>query len=460
MKTLADPDRLLADGLVRLRERFSVAEGFAPNVLAEAEQMASRAPAAHSDWTDRPFVTLDPASATDLDQAFVIEEVGADLRLYYALADIGWFVPAGSAIEAEAWSRGVTYYLPDGKARLYPPILSEKAASLLPDGPRPAIVVTVRCSPDGAVLLEGAERAIVRSRAKLAYDMVQPGDLTLLPEFAARMKRAEDSRGAARVDPPEQEIEGGADGRYRLHLRARLPSEDANSALSLAANIAIAQALHAAGTGLFREMAAPDERAIRRLRQTARGLGLDWPDAMPLTEFERTVDPHFNAGASFQLAVRRVTGGADYVPYREGHRPFHAAIGAIYCHATAPMRRLADRYVLEAVLALAGGGSRRADEAELFAELAGTMNAADAREGAIERAVLDLAEAALLHGREGEVFRAIVTERDEKGARLQLCELPVMARVDTRSIASGEAIQVRLVAADPTKGKVHFERVA
>ena len=43
------------------------------------------------------------------------------------------------------------------------------------------------------------------------------------------------------------------------------------------------------------------------------------------------------------------------------------------------------------------------------------MNAADSREGAIERAVLNLAEAALLRGREGEVFRALVIERDEKG---------------------------------------------
>ena len=52
-------------------------------------------------------------------------------------------------IDAEAWRRGTTYYLPDGKAGLYPPVLSEGAASLLPDGPRPAIIFTVRVDPDG-----------------------------------------------------------------------------------------------------------------------------------------------------------------------------------------------------------------------------------------------------------------------------------------------------------------------
>lgn len=459
MKTLGDPGRLLGEGLARLRERFAVPDEFPPEVFAEAEQMAGRSPDGHIDWADRPFVTLDPAASTDLDQAFMMEPAGADLLLHYALADIGWFVPAGGAMEAEAWTRGVTLYLPDGKARLYPPVLSERAASLLPDGPRPAIVVTVRCATDGTVKLEGAVRAVIHSRAKLAYETVDMAGVPHLTDFSARMKRGEEARGAARVDPPEQEIERGADGHYRLHLRAWRPSEEANSTLSLAANIAIAQALHQAETGLFREMPAPDERAIRRLRQTARGLGLDWPERMTLARFEATVDPRTAPGASFQLAVRRVTGGADYIPYRPGHRPWHAALGAIYCHATAPMRRLADRYVLEAILAVTNGVAGRADDADLFSRLAETMNAADARESAIERAVLNLAEAALLHGREGEVFRAIVIERDEKGARLQLLDVPVIARVDTRSVASGEEVQVRLVSADPVRGEVTLEQV-
>ena len=457
MKTVADPDRLLGEGLARLRERYAVPEAFPSEVVAEAEQAATRAPDAHEDWTDRSFVTLDPASSTDLDQAFAIEMAGADLLLHYALADVGWFVAAGSALEAEAWRRGVTLYLPDGKARLYPPALSEGAASLLPDGPRPAVVVTVRCAQDGAVKLEGAVRALVRSRAKLAYETVEMAQVPHLEDFAARMARAEEARGAARVDPPEQEIERDLDGRYHLTLRPWLPSEKVNSALSLAANMAIAEALHAAGTGLFRVMPPPDARALARLRRSARGLGLEWPDTTPLGQFERGIDPATVAGASFQLAVRRATGRASYAPFRPNHRPFHAAIGATYCHATAPMRRLADRYVLDAVLALFGGSSS-VDRA-LFERLSKVMNTADSRQGAIEHAVLDLAEAALLHGREGEIFRAIVTERDDKGARLQLADLPVVARVDTRSVASGEEVEVRLLSADPVRGELRFERV-
>jgi len=172
VRAIADPTNALGRGLAAIRHQFQIPDGYPPEVLAAAKVAAARVPSEHADRTDIPFVTLDPASSTDLDQAFWIEGSGSDLLLRYAIADVGWFVADGGPIDAEAWRRGTTYYLPDGKAGLYPPVLSEGAASLLPDGPRPAIVFTVRVDPVGQVKLEGAERALVRSRAKLAYDRV------------------------------------------------------------------------------------------------------------------------------------------------------------------------------------------------------------------------------------------------------------------------------------------------
>ncbi|MEO6041535.1 MAG: RNB domain-containing ribonuclease [Croceibacterium sp.] len=459
MKVLADPDRLLDEGLAAIRQQFDIAADFPAAVLAEAERTRDRPPIDHADWTQRPFVTLDPASSTDLDQAFVIERAGADLILHYALADIGWFVPEGGALEGEAWQRGVTLYLPDDKARLYPGVLSEGAASLLPDGPRPAIVASVRCRIDGTVALDAMTRAIVRTRAKLAYETVDIAAVPHLADFAERMRRGEDARGAARVDPPDQEVERGRDGKFRLEFRAWRPSETANAALSLAANIAIAHALLAAKTGLFREMPPPTERALARLRNTARALGLTWPANATFAQFERTIDPAANAGAMFQLAVRRSEGGAHYLPYTPGHIPWHAALGATYTHATAPMRRLADRYVLEAALAVANGRAVSDACTAAFAKLPAVMDAAGAREGAVERAVVDLAEAALLSGREGEIFVAMVTELDERGARIQLRDLPILTRVDAHRIRAGDALKVRLISADPVRRELRFERI-
>ncbi len=460
MRSLRDTTHALDAGIAQIRHQFQVPVGFPDAVLEAAAEAARRAPTEHVDRTDVPFVTLDPASSTDLDQAFAISSSGDDLLLQYAIADVGWFVRDGDAIDTEAWQRAMTLYLPDGKAGLYPPVLSEGAASLLPDGPRPAVVFHVRLGPDGSVRLDGAERAIVRSRAKLAYDSVQASDLPVgFAEFARRMEAAEVARGAAPVDPPEQVVERNTHG-YRLAFRPRLASETANAALSFATNMAVADAMQRAGTGLFRVMPEPDERAVRRLRHTAHAFGMDWPKHQPLEVYSRSLDPNDPKHAAFMLAVRRAGGGATYVTHTEGVVPWHSAVAATYAHTTAPLRRLADRYVVATVLAVANGRPVPEHVAASLTELPAAMARAASKAGQIDRAVIDLAEAVMLEGHEGHTYLAVVVEDDGDVSKIQLTDVAVVAKVKAKGLHPGDECRVKLVRADPARREVHFERVA
>ena len=456
MKAIADPTQALARGLAAIRLQFQVPQAFPPDVLAAADAAALRAPSAHVDRTAVPFVTLDPASSRDLDQAFFIEADGGDLILRYAIADVGWFVDEGGPIDAEAWRRGGTIYLPDGKAGLYPPVLSEGAASLLPDGPRPAVVFAVRVDGAGEARLDGAERAVIRSRAKLAYDRVRPDELPQgFAELARRVAAAEDRRGAARVDPPEQEV-AAVDGGYELLFKPRLESEDDNAALSLATNLAVAATLQAHATGLFRIMPAPHRQAVKRLRLTAKAFAIDWPAGQDLVSFERGLDGAKPVDAAMMMAIRRAGQGASYVPFRAGEVPWHAAMAATYAHATAPLRRLADRYVVDAALAVANG--RPVPNEDKFAELPKVMARADSTDSQIKRAVVDLAEAVMLEGQVGKSFSAVVTDVDERGTRIQLCGPPVVARLPGRDAEPGQALSVTLAEVDPVRRLIRFER--
>ena len=453
-------DRALDAGLQRIREQFHVPSGFPPDVALGAVQAAARRPgSAHVDRTDRPFVTLDPAGSTDLDQAFALERAGADVVLHYAIADVGFFVDHGDALDVEAWARGVTVYLPDERARLYPATLSEGAASLLPDGPRPAVVFTVRVDEAGAARLDGVERALVRSRAKLAYETVQPADLPAeLHELARRVDAAEDARGAPRVEFPEQELVE-VDGHWALRFDPRLPSEDVNAGLSLATNLAVADALLAARTGLFRVMADPTEGAVRRLRQTARAFGLSWPAAQSLADFQRSLPTDEPRAAAFLIAVRRAGGGASYQPYQPDVTPWHAAMAATYAHATAPLRRLADRYVIEAVLAIVNGRPVGDEVTAAFVDLPAAMAKGEQRANSVERAVIDVAEAVLLSERVGDVFDAVVVDEDQRGVVIQLVEPAVMARVSANGVEPGDAVRVKLVAVDAVARTIEFSRI-
>lgn len=448
-------------GLQRIRDEFGVPTGFPPEVEQAAADAATRPPGeGHVDRTDVPFVTLDPASATDLDQAFAIERAGDDVLLRYAIADVGYFVRPGDALDREAWSRGVTVYLPDGKAPLYPRALSEGAASLLPDGPRPAVVFVVRVDPEGEVHLDGAERAVIRSRAKLAYDTVRADQLPPdFPELSARITRAEERRGAPRIDFPDQEVTIDEDGRFELVLRPRLESEERNAGMSLATNLAVADALHAARTGLFRVMDDPPAHSIGSLRHSARALGLTWPADVDLAHFQRSLSQDDPRAAAFLIAVRRASGGASYEPYREGATPWHSAMAATYSHATAPLRRLADRYVVDAALAVANGDPVADDVQAAFEELPAAMDRGEGLASRVDRAVIDLAEAALLAGREGDLFDGVVIDEDDRGVIVQLVDPPVIARVGARRVDPGDAVRVTVDTVDLDRRQVVLRRV-
>lgn len=460
MRTISDRNCLLGEGLTLIRQQFQLPTAFSPDAEAEAAEAARKGINGHADATGMPFVTLDPATSRDLDQAFAIETAGADMLLHYAIADVGWFVADGGAMDREAWVRGTSFYLPDGKVPLYPAALGDSAASLLPDGDRPAVIFTVRISADGQAQLDGARRAMIRSRAKLAYESATEADLPPgFAELTRRVEAAELARGAARVEPPEQEVVKADDGCFRLQLRPQSWAEQKNAALSLATNLAVAQVLLRARTGLFRTMAEPQEWAVRRLRHTAKALGVEWPKGEYLHSLERRLDPAVPADAAMMHAIRRASQSAGYAPFRDGEKPWHAAVAAPYAHVTAPLRRLADRYVIEATLAVANGMAVPDAAQAAFERLPDVMQKADALSGQIARAVIDLAEAVTLADREGQRFAAVVTDVDQRGARIQLCEPPVVARLKADGLKPGDELTVRLDGANPADRRVDFSIV-
>jgi exoribonuclease R len=120
---------------------------------------------------------------------------------------------------------------------------------------------------------------------------------------------------------------------------------------------------------------------------------------------------------------------------------------------------LADRFVVEAAIAVAAGRPVPEHLDASFEALPEVMDRATARAAQADRAALDLAEALVLAGREGEVFDAIVTDEDDRGARIQVCEPAIIARVAARRVDPGDEIRVKLVRADPASRSIEFERV-
>jgi exoribonuclease R len=156
------------------------------------------------------------------------------------------------------------------------------------------------------------------------------------------------------------------------------------------------------------------------------------------------------------LAIRRAGPHATYAPYHQGERPWHSAMRATYVHATAPLRRLADRYVIEAAVAVANGAAVPDTVTAAFDRLPDVMNRADAKAGQVDAAVLELAEAVVLAGCVGETFDGTVTDIDQRGARLQIADPAVITRVPVNGLAIGESVKLRLNEVDPSRRLARF----
>ncbi len=453
-----------------LRRELELPERFPPAAQAEADSVAAHPPALPvQDLTELPFVTIDPPESMDLDQAMVLSRNGNGYRVHYAIADVCAWVRPGTALERETWVRGETVYLPDGKVPLHPPVLSEGAASLLPDQVRPAVVWTIDVSADGEATDVRVERAAVRSRAKLNYTAVQSDvrkgsvaePIALLPELGALLIERGLARGAINLPIPAQEVEPFDGGGWRLVLRAPEPVENFNAQISLLTGMAAARIMLDGKVGLLRTMPPPPGAALENLRVAARALGIAWPDGASPGRVIAAVDAGDPRGAAFLDHAAELLRGAGYTAF-DGtvpEQPEQAAVAAPYAHVTAPLRRLADRYTTEACLALYAGVEVPEWVRAALPKLPDVMSAADRRAGAATRGAVDLTEAVLLHDRVGEEFDAAVVDIENHHAVVALDDPAVQAKCAGDGFVAGTRVRVRLTTADPVTRKVLFEKV-
>ncbi len=473
MEASTSPQAQFVNACLTLAAEFDLPGDFSVAVLDAAAVASKRFATPNADridLTELAFVTLDPTSSIDLDQAFVLSQTPDDIRLdtitlHYAIADVGFFVDTDSVIETEAWKRGETIYLPEYRVPQYPPVLCEGSVSLLPNGDRPAIVLEVGLDAHGTATLRSAKRAVVRSRKKLGYETTEPSEVNLLVEFSKRMVRGEDLRGASRSVLPEQSVDVDNNGVATLTCRNLLPSEVANSALSLAANLAVGKRFLEAGIGIFRVMDRPTDNEVKSLRRDAHSLNVDWPTNESLASFQRRLDPTNALHRSLLISARRFGGGASYATIGTGSEtdltdapPYHSAIAATYSHVTAPLRRLADRYALDLIVALDSSHTQFEPKTlSTLAALPAVMKMSGQRSAKVERAVIDLVEAIVLQPRVGEQFAAVVLESGDSGAVMQLDALAVRARLPrSANVEAGSQITVTLVSVDIAARRLVF----
>jgi exoribonuclease R len=476
----------LALALNALRTTLELPGPFPEDVLREAKEAVDAHELPELDFTHIEFVTIDPESSTDLDQALHIARAGAGYKVHYAIADVPSFVAPGGALDAETRRRGQTFYTPNGRIPLHPEVISEEAGSLLAGQLCAAFVWEFELDADAEVTAVLVRRARVRSRAQLSYPGVQADldagtaapVLQLLREVGIKRVELERLRGGASLNMPEQEIEQLPDGGYRIVAAPPLPVEDWNAQISLMTGMAAAGIMLEGKVGILRTMPAPDENSLAHFHRQTRALGKPWDGEVSYGEYLRTLDPTDPQQLAIVHSAGMLFRGAGYTPF-DGSVPEAAtqsAIGAAYAHSTAPLRRLIDRFVLVICEALSNGMAVPGWAREALPSLPSIMGSSDQLASRLERLSLDTVEAALLSNHIGEEFDAVVLSGPKPAKNgngngkngngngngpsgtVQIAEPAVTARCPGE-LEAGTQVRVRVLSADITSGEIRLERV-
>jgi ribonuclease R len=442
---------------------------FPAAALAEAEALAPVAPAASDgrlDLREHPFVTIDPASARDHDDAVFVEPRAARGgrsaldRLWVAIADVARFVPEGSALDTEARRRGNSVYFPDRAIPMLPERLSGELCSLRPGADRPVLAVALDVAGDGRVRRARIQEAWIRSRARLVYDdaaaVMEGGDspairdpvvrdqLARLAAVARRLTARRFAAGAIDFDLPTAEIVLGDEGHPTDIVEApRTIAHRAIEEAMLVANRAVAEELVAREVPtLFRVHEPPLPEQLEALRELLASLGLLDRRAAASAGLE---------AIDIQRAVQRAAGRPEerlvnsvalrslrQARYDHVNRGHFALAFEAYLHFTSPIRRYADLVVHRQVRDLLDGSTaaraRIAARGERLAGWGAALSFCERAAMEAERDAVDLKKCVFLRGRIGERFSATVTRASRHGLHVTLDPFFVEGLVPIRTL--------------------------
>ena len=471
--------------MVQLARQVLHDHGFEPDLPPGiAESIPPTDPVDHViDLRRLAWSSIDNDDSRDLDQVEVAEQLpGGAIRLLVGIADVDALAPKGSKVDQFAKVNTVTLYTGVHTFAMLPPVLSTDRTSLLEGVDRLAVITEIVVGADGEI--DDAQTRIyparVRNQAKLVYERVGAwleghgppppnaeiaAQLELQDEAAQRLRKVRHAHGALDLATTEAHavVQGGTvvDLAIQEQNRARQLVED----IMVAVNVATARYLEARKRSSIRRVVVKPKR-WDRIVELAAGLGTELPaepSAPALSDFvaaRRKADPtHF---ADLSLSIVKLLGPGMYVLQRAGEpdvEHFGLAVQD-YQHSTAPNRRYPDLIAQRLLKAAANDEPPPYSDEELLALAAHCTQREDAARK-VERTMRKIAAAIMLSSHIGQIFDAVVTGASDKGTFVRLLRPPAEGLVvrNQQGLDVGDAVKVRLVSTEPTRGFVDFEAI-
>jgi ribonuclease R len=454
--------------------------------------------AGRTDLRDLPTYTIDPDTAKDFDDALSFRREPDGIRAWVHIADVSYFVGAGTPLDHGASERAFSTYVPGTVAPMLPHELADDLCSLRPHVDR--LCVTVEIPPSGDTQFY---RSVIRSDARLNYGQAQRREadpavleqLELNDELASALRDRRFARGALEVQTPEVVFRfDGKGGIAEAWLEGEPHAHMLVEELMILANEHVGAFLSSRNrASLYRVHERPDPTAVEHLLAKLVDLGVPTPPVSKRMTPQQAADL---AGAvskrvaayveqsgrgreAYPALVLRALKQARYDPRNLGHS---GLASRAYAHFTSPIRRYPDLVVHRTLLrelgvsddplpknleGLAEHASEREREAAKLEYLADDICLAFLLERVLfERGWEERWPAEItgvigsgLFLRFGDVFEGFLPARKLHGEFFEINDLgtALEGRTTGRAYRLGDAIEVRVEKIVRSEGKVELK---
>lgn len=449
-----------------------------------------------------PFITIDPDTAQDFDDAIYAQprrgEEGSGWILWVAIADVAHYVRHGGEIDREAQSRSATLYLPAQAFPMLPHRLSNHLCSLKPKVDRLAMVAQIEVTPHGELGEVKLSEAIIHSQARLTYDeaatllgILPPRELpkfitrhlahvTEIRDCARALKNRRRRRGFLNLDLVEPRINFDLSGMVGgFKVAPRHEAHEMVEEAMLAANESIAAlCIQSSIPALYRIHATPPDRGVERFEIQSELLGAPYEAKKKVKahHLSRYLKQHENHPQSELLSslLLRAMSRAVYEP----NPGLHFGLGTeTYLHFTSPIRRYPDLWVHRQLKSWLN--QREAVAADEAHEVAAYASRRERMIMEAERKVLDAYKALFMTDHIGETLSGVVCQSSPKGFMVDLDDYPVWCShrvedlpssfrfdektfawrdvVRRRQIGLGTTVEVTIIASKIIEGRVEVK---
>jgi exoribonuclease-2 len=480
------------DDLKRIARQAMLDHGLLPDFSAAAlaQTNATSGPAASiggpavRDLRGLLWASIDNDDSLDLDQLSVAEPLpqGA-VKILVAIADVDATVRIGSPIDEHARANTTSVYTAAQIFPMLPEKFSTNLTSLADGQDRASIVIEMTVDASGRLGGSNVYRAIVRNRAKLAYNSVAawlegtapaPAAIAAVPgmdqqiriqdQVAQALRRVRRERGALTLETIEARAVFDARRLCDLRVDERNRAKDLIEDFMVAANGVVGQFLESKGLPSLRRILRTPERwnRIVDLAQRSGERLPSAPDARALNAFltrARESDPERFPDLS--LSVIKLLGKGEYAVKQPGQQvPGHFGLAVSdYTHSTAPNRRFPD-LITHRLVKSGLDGAKLPYTLEDLDTLAKHCTEQQTNADKVERTVRKSAAALLLTRRIGQRFDAVVTGAGAKGTWVRILEPVAEGRVvrGFEGLDVGDQVRVELVHTDVARGFIDFKR--